>query len=316
MTIQSSNKPAHLSFSFEQSSFQFIKSKIKQRLFQRLTRNSLNLFLRCADIISSAPQIDGVWEPHIKKLIEHYAANGYSDFFIDIGANIGLTSCQSGNKFKQVHMFEPNPDCYNILKVNTRIYLNKTAYYLYNYGLGDKTLTTTLKVPVNNWGGGFINDQTNSYSDEVLASKDRFEKIDARNYYEIEVEIRNGNDALSELFANLGAESLTSGVIKIDVEGYEPTVLMGIAQAIPKNVQTMIIFECWDDKMDVNSITSPFEGRATCYKLAKNTPFKAHDSLFIKLLNLIIQPRTHTKITKISNNDIRGDLVIEVKSIN
>ena len=71
---------------------------------------------------------NGVYEPHIKFLIDYLAEKGYSDFLIDIGANIGLTSCQSGNSFKEIHMFEPNPDCVNILKVKESLIKSRTFH--------------------------------------------------------------------------------------------------------------------------------------------------------------------------------------------
>ena len=47
------------------------------------------------------------------------------DFLIDIVANIGMTSVQSGLCFKEVHLYEPNPECISILKLNLHRALGK-----------------------------------------------------------------------------------------------------------------------------------------------------------------------------------------------
>jgi hypothetical protein len=69
----------------------------------------LAVIFRGGDVISMTSISNGVYEPHIKFLIDYLAEK-------DIGLlnrhrrNIGLTSCQSGRNFREIHMFEPNPD--------------------------------------------------------------------------------------------------------------------------------------------------------------------------------------------------------------
>src|ERR1039457_1398249 len=82
-----------LQFEYCESAFGYLHNKITCGLFKYLTKNSTNLFLKGKDIISIYPQTVGIHEPTITSLIDHFASNGYSDFLIDIGANIGLTSC-------------------------------------------------------------------------------------------------------------------------------------------------------------------------------------------------------------------------------
>ena len=80
-------------------------------LYGYLTRRALPLFVRGCDIISAGPMVVGRHEPQVAAAIEGFAAECYSDFLIDIEANIGLTSCISGQHFKSLMMFEPNPLC-------------------------------------------------------------------------------------------------------------------------------------------------------------------------------------------------------------
>lgn len=313
----------HANFSFDQSFYEITKANRKSRLLERLTKKSPNLFLRGTDLTTGYIQVSGVAEPHTQHLIEHYAESGYSDFLIDVGANIGLISCQSGNKFEEVHMFEPNPDCFSILKVNTKIALKNTKYHLYEFGLGNKPNITTLKVPIHHWGGGFIHDEVDGYTDEVLGKFHR-NIYDSQNYNEVQIKIKNAKEIFKNLFESFRNNKLTSGVIKIDVEGFESTILMGIAQSIPQETKIMIIFECWDENLNINSVLSHFENRATCFKLAQNrtfigVPFKLFKKSswlkIIKLIALMLKPKVSFKLYKFTNLDrldVPADLMIKV----
>ena len=101
--------------------YDFLKRRFEHSVFRNFTRKSLNIFLRGGDIISEGPLVDGEHEGLLTKFISNSAENGMSDFLIDIGANIGLTSCKNGNGFQKVYCFEPNPLCVNILKTNLAI---------------------------------------------------------------------------------------------------------------------------------------------------------------------------------------------------
>ncbi len=95
----------------------------------------------------------GVHEPELIALLGYLSGHGFSDFLIDIGANIGLVSCQCGEYFKEVHMFEPNPLCCHILEVNSTMALSNLKSKIYPYGLGDENKSSVLTVPRHNWGG-------------------------------------------------------------------------------------------------------------------------------------------------------------------
>ena len=183
-----------------------VKQHVKHYLFRKLTKNSSPFFLRGGDIISIDPQVTGIHEKHICDSIKHYAAEGYNDFFIDIGANIGLTSCQSGRDFSEIHMFEPNPLCCKILEVNTSIGLEPSRITIHKYGLGDENKNCRLTIPKHNWGGAFINDETNSYTKEILSLKDGLANFDSNNYLEIEITIRETAQELKEIFNSLARD--------------------------------------------------------------------------------------------------------------
>jgi FkbM family methyltransferase len=310
----SSNKNERLNFVYQDSFMNTFSEiyNIKFRLFKFLTRYSTNLFLRGKDLISLAPQVSGIHEPLIKSLIDHFSEIGYADFLIDIGANIGLTSCQNGNKFKQVHMFEPNPYCCKILEVNSFIALKNTKYRIYNYGLGDKNKKCILTVPNNNWGGAFIKDDSNSYDENVLVSKDRFQSFTNSNYFTIDIEIHKTTDVLSKTFTELIENNMTRGVVKIDVEGYELTILKGIAGSIPLELKILIVFESWDCNFDMDTIVKSFKGRATPYKIVRKYPWKKNWPNMLKVLSLLLNPKITNRLVAKKTKDWSGDIILHI----
>ena len=181
--------------------FDFLRYKFKYFLFKRLTSQSLPLFLRGKDIISCAPLVDGVHEKAITSLIDALSDEGFCDFLLDVGANIGLTSCQNGTAFKTVTCFEPNPLAANILKTNLAISLSKERFTVNEFALGDKEGDFELFVPKHNWGGAFVRSSSNTYPDELLAAKDAFESFDIDNYVVCSVSVKPAKETFSEIFS-------------------------------------------------------------------------------------------------------------------
>ena len=260
-------------YEVRESIFSRYKNKIKQAIFERITRNSLPYFTRGGDAISVSSQIHGFHELPVRRLFEEAASLGYSDFLIDIGANIGLSSCQTGNLFRELHCFEPNPNCFRILSVNTQIAIDANKLNLYNIGLGSQRVTGRLLVPKHNWGGGFVLDEHNAYTTDLLAKKDGFEKFATENYHDLEIEIHPATEVFDRLFANLAKKNLVRGVIKIDVEGYELVVLKALAQTLPQEKEIVVIFENFDSELDEKSLLAQFGQRAQLFQILR-TPVK------------------------------------------
>jgi len=309
--LSASPNPESLQFEYRESAFGFLRDKLKSGLFKYLTKNSANLFLRGRDIISIDPQTVGVHEPRITSLIDYFASTGYSDFLIDIGANIGLTSCQNGNSFKRVDMFEPNPHCCKILEVNSTIALHSTEYHIHHYGLGDEDKKSTLWVPRHNWGGAFINDKANSYDENDLARKDEFQSLTKSNYFTIDIEIRKASFTLTMLLKELVDANLSSGVVKIDVEGYESEVLRGLAEAIPSQVQLFVVFESWK-AVDVEKVVELFKGRAIAYKIVRQVAWKRTWPTAIKAAAMLLKPKISHRVIANRTHDWRGDIVLQI----
>jgi FkbM family methyltransferase len=261
--------PILQTFNYHLSYRTYRRNKLKLSLYKKLTKQALPLFFRGGDIISFAPLANGLYEPEIKALTDHLANNGYADFLIDIGANIGLSSCQSGAGFQEIHMFEPNPNCLSILKVNARIALRHCNYLIHEYGLGSKQETLQLYVPYDNWGGAFVKSSSNEYDDALLSSKDGHGKFDLKNYDVLDVAIEPATERLAQLFTSLATKKLTHGVIKIDVEGFEKLVIDAILATCPAHFHAFVIFENWKEG-GTFQLLHDAHPRARIYKLTEH----------------------------------------------
>ncbi len=133
---------------------------------------------------------------------------------LDVGANIGNHALYLSRNFDTVHCFEPNPIALSRLRDN--VALNKSNIIIHEVGLGTKDDNLPFyPAPGDNLGGGGF--KPNGVSTAVLP-------------------IRRGDTYLS-------SKDITNiDFIKIDVEGFEPDVLEGLAQTILHD-RPVIVFE-------------------------------------------------------------------------
>jgi FkbM family methyltransferase len=295
-------------YEVNESIFSRYKNKIKQAIFERITRNSLPYFTRGGDAISVSSQIYGFHELPIRRLFEEAARSGYSDFLVDIGANIGLSSCQTGNLFSEVHCFEPNPNCFRILSVNAQTAVDANRLNLYNIGLGSQRATGRLLVPKHNWGGGFVLDEHNAYTMDLLAKKDGFENFATENYHDLEIEIHPAVEVFDRLFANLAKKKLVRGVVKIDVEGYELTVLSALAQTLPPEKEILVVFENFDKRLDEKSLLAQFGRRAQLFQVLR-TPIKKMNRIR-RVVEILMELGYRYKLVPFDKNTPSNDLVM------
>ncbi len=226
------------SFVYQEKRLPFLVRAIKFRIYDYFTRHSSPLFLRGGDCISTSPIVAGTYENELVNLIGSISRSGCDAALIDIGANIGLTTFYTRSFFKKAYCFEPNPRVFSVLQANL-FGLKDTQ--LFNFGLGDKTEPGTLTIPKTNFGGAFIMHPSNAYNMEELVSKDGFQDFQKANYEEMKIDIRKGREVLAEIFNQFSG----GFVIKIDVEGFEQTVLKEIAAALPSDRPFAIVFENW-----------------------------------------------------------------------
>lgn len=130
---------------------------------------------------------------------------------LDIGANIGNHSLYFASFFSKVYSFEPNPDTYDLLKINAKNHKNITTY---NYGFGEEDGSFFLQENSTNIGGSYI--------------------VDSENKETVEIKILKLNSFINEVSDVV--------FIKIDVEGFEEKVFRGGMDFIKKH-QPIIVFE-------------------------------------------------------------------------
>lgn len=304
-------------FSFKVTSFCLLRDWLRRLCYKWLTANALPLFSRGCDSNSFTVNVLGVHELQVCKILEQFSDNGNSDFLIDIGANIGLTSCQSGNCFDYIVMYEPNPLCVGILQTNTAITLPKDSYEINQFGLARTTETLSLRVPRNNWGGAYIDCEQNTYDSETLLRKDAFVEKAEDSYLTLDVKVKNAEQVLQDLFFRLRHQDRLNGAIKIDVEGMELEILYAIANVIPSNMAVSIVFENWSKEFPSGELLSRFGNRASLYIL-RQYPTGGRRSLTYKLLKLMkLISYQHLRYTlercDISNTyNMQGDLVLDI----
>jgi len=299
---------------FEENYVQLRYKQFLRFVFYKLTKSSRNIFVRCSDLITVDIQLFGMHEPSITKIISYFNKEGFNDFFLDIGANIGISSCQNGNDFKEVHLFEPNPLCQNIAFVNISVSLKNDNWTLHPFGLGSIDYTGKLRVPKNNWGGGYIVGNDNSYDNLLLLKKEGQITFMKDDFLEYQVLIKETHSTILNLFKDLVKCNRQNGVIKIDVEGMEPVILAGIAEALLEEIKVVIIFENFNEKLDFSEIVNSFKGRAEGYFIDIETPFYYNDSKLLKLFKLLFERNIKYKLTPFKKRyaDKNRDLILVI----
>ncbi|OUV54589.1 MAG: hypothetical protein CBC73_04235 [Flavobacteriales bacterium TMED113] len=81
-----------------------------------------------------------ILDEHIKGYLDHGIFVKENDTIIDVGANIGVLGIRLSKSFKSIyiHSFEPIPEIFNVLKKNSQISKNKN-FKVYQKGIGHKS---------------------------------------------------------------------------------------------------------------------------------------------------------------------------------
>lgn len=244
----------------------FLWQHLKAAAYKWLTKNSSHYFMLGGDSITTLPSTSGFHEPHLTGLINHLADQGYNDFLVDIGANIGLISGACGNKFKRVTMYEPNPIIASVARSNVCLNL-KTPFDLIESALARDEKTRRLSIPLGNMGGAYILDQDNSYDEKVLMKKEGALGNNDIKLMTVDIKCIAAEKELSRLFEQYRAEGFSSGIIKVDVEGYEEFIISSLLSVIPRNFSAVIIAESWQARDLRGKIKSSLNGPVVFAKL-------------------------------------------------
>jgi FkbM family methyltransferase len=147
--------------------------------------------------------VGDVFEPDMVSLFRHFARGTV----LDIGANIGLTALAFAQMANRVHGFEPSPSTFEFLRKNTE---SIKAISIHNFGFGEQSGDFELTFSPTNRSGGFVSNQTQACGGHTI-EKIRIETLD-------------------ETVPQLAIDSID--FMKLDVEGFEGSVLRGGKQTI------------------------------------------------------------------------------------
>ena len=151
-------------------------------------------------------------EDHITSYLLNTIGIHKDDFIVDIGANIGWHSLTlSSKETPTVFSFEPDPFNFNLLRQNKEIN-NKTNVRLFNVALSNENGTKTLYLYRDHNLGrhSLIQQQKSVKSTEVTTVR------------------------LDTLLEREGMSNRRIKLIKIDVEGFEYTAMLGATEALKR----------------------------------------------------------------------------------
>jgi FkbM family methyltransferase len=181
-----------------------------------------NLYMHCP--ISWNLRHGNVWEPHLHRVFEKYINK--DSVVIEGGCHLGSHSVKLSKLSKKLYCFEPLKESYNLLKTNLR---NNKCF---NTIVSDSGLSDELGVdqfawmPFGNLGGSGLSNNPMGVPGFPGMESTEQEKYDI---------------TLTTIdFLNLDQLDF----IKLDVEGYEPKVIMGGIKTITK-FRPVITLECW-----------------------------------------------------------------------
>lgn len=158
----------------------------------------------------------GEFEPHMVRLFDTLLRHEYCVF--DVGANVGCTSILFGSVANRVVAFEPSPTTFEFLKKNIRS-AGQGNIELQNCALGAQPGESRLTFAPSNRSGGFVSDRINAsagHVDEVI----RVNTLDAAAR---EAHVENVD------------------FIKIDVEGFEKSVLEGSRHVLARDRPCVVL---------------------------------------------------------------------------
>ena len=195
----------------------------------------------------------GGYEAQQIKLFLSQIASTRKGTALDIGANIGTHSLAFSRVFKAVHSFEPNPHIWAQFDRNVELNAMRNID-LHRVGLADRDgVLPLLMIDKPNFGlGTFSTVPQYDLPLQTVAT----------------CTIRNASSYLSELGVG------TVDAIKIDVQGFEPEVLRGLAEILARDKPIIWCEIATGTLTELNTRESlsqliPYEFR--CYKFARSS---------------------------------------------
>ena len=159
--------------------------------------------------------LSGEWSPKLIESIIAFFGRNRSGTYLDIGANIGVTSALVGRRFRRVDCVEPNELVVNILKTNLAMNLSATEHEVHAVGLGKEDGVLTLRVPPDNFGGAYVEDGNPQFDCEMSARHSN-QFSDRSDHLALDVVIREAGKWLEGRFTAMREAGLSKGVLRLN----------------------------------------------------------------------------------------------------
>ena len=176
------------------------------------------------DYVSNDILIDGYYEIKELRILNKWLKKKIKfGVALDVGAYIGNHSLFFSKYFKKVISFEPNPDSFELLKLNVK---EKKNIKIFNYGLSNKKSTKNFYSYYSNYGGSSVIKNEKIPYKKFKALFNKFDRLNIRERIDL---------------------------IKIDVEGDELNALKGLEKTLGK-FSPIVLFE--SQKKDIENGSS------------------------------------------------------------
>jgi len=216
---------------------------------------NINMFLDFLDPIDRELIINQEYEKKEISILTELIESNDVNYFLDIGANCGAYSFKIASQFENLNIlaFEPNKEAYEKFNKTLEINLNRFKNIkIFNFGLSDKKSKLKMRSQIKHGyaqtGGSTVTDEKNYENAKV---------------YDANFEI--GNEILKLTNSNIA--------IKIDVEGHEINVLLGLQKILVNNncVLQIEIFDKNYEQINKFLLENNFK------KISENKPYKSNN---------------------------------------
>lgn len=185
------------------------------------------MYVDLNDIMGYRTALTGVWDDTALRFTQVFPVK--NTLYIDIGANIGLTSIPIAKLGYETIAFEPNPVALSLLTSNLALN-SPSKFYLFPFALGSSSENVDmieLFMPKGNLGA---------------SSTDANWSPGVENLVRFSVPRISLDKAVTFLFSKVELGDCENLIIKLDVEGQEDSVMEGSEKLISMK-RPVVIFE-------------------------------------------------------------------------
>jgi FkbM family methyltransferase len=182
--------------------------------------------------------------PYYEQDIRNYIDKNIKEFskdkskvFIDVGAHIGRYAIELGKNYGyEVLAFEPSPETFRSLKINTLLSDVEQKVHLFNLGLGSRNSEMAFEHLSSGEGSDHVVDVKKNDKKNVKSGV----KNDVKDSKIINVQITRFDDL------DIPVNTKNIRLIMIDVEGFEYDVLYGMKDTLKKCSRVDLLVEIFD----------------------------------------------------------------------